>query len=272
MSTSLILRPTGQLTETQAGIMAELDAEGDNWGEFHPLRLKFPTGGQVGSFVLSDGDTLRAPVEMIVVVAQKARAYWPSKKTLGKPPLCSAPDGVAGRFDVNATEQIKTALGNQVRHPALLTTDIATASAPWECASCPLAQWESVGDGGRGQACKAMRKLLVIVKGWSMPAVLTLPPTSIKVWDTFASGMRQRGQAYFTRWLAVDVMPATSGDGTTYAVIQMKAGTPLSDGEAAEVISLRHQYGELVRALELTPDDYDTETAPVADSSELPPF
>lgn len=273
MTDSLILRAAGQLTETQAAMLAEMDSEGDAGFDFLPLRLKFPTGGSTGMFMLSDGDALKAPVEMIVVAAQRARAYWPSKRTLGKPPLCSAPDGVHARFDV-ASDQVTVALSAEVRHPALATVDQEAAKGPWQCVGCPLADWESVGNGGRGQACKAMRKLLVVVAGWSMPAVLTLPPTSIKAWDVFASGLRQKGKAYFGTWITVGLESSTNAEGTTYAVVNVKASAPLSDGEAAEVMALRAQFVELVRSMDLTSEDYNTEDAPPApaDDPELAPF
>ena len=278
MTDSLILRPTAQLTEAQSAMLAELEREGDAGFEFQPLRLKFPTGGGTSAFSLSDGDFLRLPVEMIVAVAQRSRAYWPSKKTLGKPPLCSAPDGMVAHFNVHDGDQVRAALQMVVQHPALSEVDETQAMGPWDCAKCPLAAWESAGDGGRGQACKSMRRLLVIVKGWSMPAVLTLPPTSVKVWDTFASGLRQRGQAYFGRWVTVGMDKATNKDGTDYAVISIKTGAELNAGEAAEVMTIRTAYAELVRSMGITADDYDTEggtgTAGGAATGEeeLPPF
>ena len=278
MTDSLILRPTAQLTEAQAAMLAELEKEGDAGFEFQPLRLKFPTGGSNTAFALSDGDFLRLPAEMIVAVAQRARAFWPNKKTLGKPPLCSAPDGATAFFNAHDADQVRDALRLTVHHPALSEVDETQATGPWNCLGCPLAQWESAGDGGRGQACKQTRRLLVIVKGWSMPAVLTLPPTSVKVWDTFASGLRQRGQAYFGRWVTVGMDKATNKDGTDYAVISIKTGAELNAGEAAEVMTIRTAYAELVRSMGITADDYDTEGSngtaggAATGEEELPPF
>ncbi len=276
MSTSLILRPSGQLTETQAAMLAELDREGNAGFDFQPLRLKFPTGGATGAFVLSDGDMLKAPVEMIVAVAQRARAYWPSKETLGKPPLCSAPDGMIAHFNAHDTDQVRAALQMVVRHPALSEVDETQAMGPWDCTKCPLSAWESAGAGARAQACKATRRLLVIVKGWSMPAILTLPPTSVKVWDTFASGLRQRGQAYFSRWITMELNKQTN-DKATFAVVNVKTGPELSDAEAAEVMQIRTAYAELVRSMGITADDYDTEGGSngggaATGEEELPPF
>jgi len=275
MTTSLILRPTGELTETQAAMLAELDREGDAGFDFRPIKLKFPTGGTTAAFNLSDDDMLKVPVEMIVAVAQKTRGYWPTvngKKVLGKTPVCESLDGVSGYFDV-ASEQVQAALGMTVRHPALSVVDETQVSGPWDCKTCPLSEWGSVGDGNRGQACKSMRRLLVIVKGWAMPALLTLPPTSIKAWDIFASGMRQRGQAYFSRWLTVEFDKANNGS-NDYAVLKLKLGTPLTDPEAAEVMAIRAQFAELVRRMGIEGDEYgeDEASAPYVQEPADTPF
>lgn len=277
MSTSLILRPSGELTETQAAMLAEMDGEGLAGFDFKPLRIKFPTGGSVGSFTLSDDDTLKAPVDVIVAVAQRKRRYYPGKDPVsGQPPLCASPDGVAGYFDAES-EQAKAALTAPVRHPALSVVDPTRVVGPWQCASCPLSEWGTAGDGSRGQACKEGRALMVIVKGWAMPAVLTLPPTSVKVWDAFASGLRQRGVAYFSRWVTLGLMKENSPKGTAYAVLTIKSAAPLTDPEAAEVMAIRAQYAELVRTMNLEGDDFVDATtvdpsapAPADDENDTP--
>lgn len=274
MSTSLILRPEGQLTETQAAMLAEMDSEGLSGFEFKPLRIKFPTGGSTSAFVLSDDDMLKAPVDVIVAVAQRKRRFYPSKDPVaGQAPLCVSPDALSGFFDA-ASSQVQTALTFPIRHPALSVTDPARIAGPWQCSACPLSEWGTAGDSSRGQACKEGRALLVIVRGWAMPAVLALPPTSVKPWDAFASGMRQRGHAYFSRWLTLGLTKETSPKGTAYSVLTIKSGTPLSDPEAAEVMSIRMQFAELVRTMNLDDDDYVDAPAAAAphDDEELNPF
>jgi hypothetical protein len=280
MSNSLILRPTGEMTETQAAMLAEMDAEGLAGFTFKPLKISLPLGGGTSAFTLSDGDMLKAPAKMIVAVAQRKRSYYPGKDVSNVPPLCASADDVTGRFDPNS-EQVKLALASPVRHPALGTLDPARAIGPWQCIACPLAQWESSADGGRGQACKVRRALLVIVQGWSMPAILSLPPASVKFWDTFASGMRQRGQAYFSRWLEIGLNKATNPKGTPYAHITIKMDAPLTDPEAAEVMQIRAMYGELVRTMNLDGDEYvdaeqasnlDGQTVDSVADEETPPF
>lgn len=270
MSTSLVKANAGQLTEIEQAVLSEMDAEGQAGYEFLPERIKFSAGGLL-AFQLTDGSMLPAPVEAIVIVAQRTRGYWPSKETAGLPPLCASRDGVWGTFNAGS-DQVREALRIECTHPALFQMDAAKAVGPWECASCPLQEWGSAPNNSR--ACKYMRKLAILVRGWQAPAVLTLPPTSASVWDGFVSGRRNRGKAYFDSWVNIGLGVETNKSGIKYAKLTLTAGAALNEGELAEVIGLRHQYVELVRAMNVTADDYEVypegTTVGSADDDETP--
>ena len=245
------------LTPLQSAVLAELEADNGGAYDYVPTRIKFPSGGMM-AFSVDDSDTLKPPVRAIIAVSQKARAFWPAKDTAGQPPLCSSPDALAGVFDPGS-EQVKAALGMSLRHPALGTLDAQAAIGPWECTSCPLAQWGS--GSGRGQACKALRRLIVLVEGWTMPAIMTLPPTSVKAFDTYASACaRTRGGAYFTAWTRIELAQETNGAGIKFSVAKFSVAKPLTPGELAAVIDVRHQYAQLIRELGIGGDDYATDT------------
>ncbi len=273
MTTALTLAGKNELTLTQQAVMAEMESEGDAGFEFIPERIKFSSGGLL-AFQTGDGGILQPPIDMIVTIAQRSRAYWPSKDTAGQPPLCSSRDGIEGYFDPHS-EQIKSALAAETRHPALQALDVNAAVGPWGCAECALNQW---GDGdAKAKPCKTLRRLAVLVKGWSAPAILTLPPTSVKVWDTFASGRKNRGRAYFDTWVRVTLVEDRNRAGIKFAKLALAVGDPLNEAETAEVIGLRHRYMELVRSLNIVADDYDTEggtngSGGATSEEELPPF
>lgn len=282
MSNALTLLSNGkaELTPLQEAILAEMEADAGNAYDYVPTRIKFPSGGLM-AFPTNDGDIIKPPFTAIVAVAQKARAFWPGKETLGLPPLCSSPDGVHGMFNTEDKEQVQAALHLPFQHPALSMLDPEAAKGPHVCAVCEMAQWGS--GSGRGQACKYLRRLVLVVEGWSMPAIITLPPTSVKVWDNYASARaRERGQAYFTCWTKFDLDPATATGGSKYAVLKASVAKPLTDDETRAVIDIRRQYSDLVRSLGIDADDYadanggrvvDSETGEIIDSDEaLPPF
>lgn len=245
------------LTELENAVLAELDADNGGAYDYQPTRIKFPSGGMM-AFSVDDSDTLKPPVKAIIAVSQKARAFWPAKDTAGQPPLCSSPDGVAGMFDTTS-DQVAAAAGLAFRHPALDTLDPEQAGGPWQCATCAMAQWGS--GNGRGQACKSLRRLIVLVEGWTMPAIMTLPPTSIKAFDTYASACaRTRGGAYFTNWTRIELAQESNGAGIKFSVAKFSVEKPLSQAELAAVIDVRHQYAQLIRELGIGGDDYATDT------------
>ncbi len=224
---------------------------------FQPPKMRMPSGG-VKAFTTDDGTVIQPGWTGIIAVSQMARAYWPSKETTGLPPLCASPDSLNGWLaDEADKEQVKIALRQDTRHPALVDLD-DTQRGPFTCDRCPLSGWGS-GEG-RGQACKALRRLLVIPTGWHMPAILTLPPTSVKVFDQYASARtRAPGQSYFTVLTRFDLDTRRNGAGTEYAVIKLSAAEPLDDAQIAAVLTLRTQYAELVRSLEITAAEYGFE-------------
>jgi hypothetical protein len=243
-----------ELVENQFTI--ELAVANGGAYDYIPTRLKFPSGGMM-AFSVDDTDTIKPPVKAIIAVSQKARAFWPAKDTAGQPPLCSSPDGLMGHFDATS-EQVKDAATMAFRHPALDTLDPEQAAGPWQCAGCPMAEW---GSGkGRGRACKDLRRLIVLVEGWTMPAIMTLPPTSIKAFDTYASACaRTRGGAYFTNWTTITLKQDTNPAGIKFSTAQFAVAAPLAQAELAAVIDVRHQYAELVRSLNIVADDYATD-------------
>ena len=245
------------LSELEQAVLAELEADNGGAYDYQPTRIKFPSGGMM-AFSVDDSDTLKPPVQAIIAVSQKARAFWPAKDTAGQPPLCSSPDGVAGMFDTTS-DQVAAAAALSFRHPALDTLDPEQAGGPWPCATCAMAQWGS--GNGRGQACKSLRRLIVLVEGWTMPAIMTLPPTSIKAFDTYASACaRTRGGAYFTNWTRIELAQESNGAGIKFSVAKFSVEKPLAQAELAAVIDVRHQYAQLIRELGIGGDDYATDT------------
>ena len=246
------------LTPMQQAVLAELEADNGGAYDYMPTRIKFPSGGMM-AFSVDDTDTLKPPFKAIIAVSQKARAFWPAKDTAGQPPLCSSPDGAQGIFDPNSP-QVQAAAAMPMRHPAVDTLSPEQAVGPWACDVCPMAQW---GSNGKGKACKDLRRLIVLVEGWTMPAILTLPPTSVKVFDQFASARaRERGQAYFTCYARIELAQETNAAGIKYSVAKFSVDRPLTEAELAAVIDVRHQFAELVRTLNIVADDYATDSVP----------
>lgn len=266
-----------QLSELESLIMGEA-ANDDSAYDVVATRLTIAPGG-IGMFVSTDKTMKFDSLDCIVVVSQKARAYWPTK-SLGQPPMCTSLNGLHGTYNFNASADQEMAARNvRQPHPAVKLMD-AQGQAPefYDCASCPLSQWASAAQGN-GQACKTLRRLILLLNGASMPVVLTLPPTSVAAWDAYCTSLRQKRNEYFAvrTTLTLETMKSKAG-GEPYSVVKIAPGAPLKIDEVRAVIEVRRQFEEWVRSKNIDVEDYseaqpaDQSTRGNADGGQDIPF
>lgn len=268
-----VLSGKNELSELEVMIMQEAESE-ENAYDFLPTRLKIAPGG-IGSFVTDDGDTVKEIIG-IIPISQKARAYWPPSDDGDMPPLCTSPDGSVGILAADPSDRaIDASMKAKTTHPGVkMLVENKPVPAHFDCAACPLSQWGS-SEKGAGQACKSMIRLVVLIDGWATPALLTLPPTSIKPFNQFASALKSRKSAYFGVRSTLKLDKQKSATGDPYSVLSISASGPLSKEEVAAVIDIRRQYAEHVRSMPVDNDDYVTTTAaPSSDNGdeEIAPF
>ena len=210
-----------ELSELEQMILAEQEADGAAF-DMQPERVKIAPGG-IGQFLVGEGETAKAFLA-IVAISQKIRGYWPGAGT-GSAPLCSSPDGARGVFAQDPPDsQVQEALGARNPHPAIRLMDAKQALPDmFACATCPLNQWGSEhqrrGGEGRGKGCKEMRRLLLLIDGWALPALMSLPPTSIKTWDAYCSGLAARRSGYFAVQTKFELDAAKATGGETYNMV-----------------------------------------------------
>lgn len=264
-----VLNPSQELSDLELMIMGEMEQEANSF-DLIPTKIKIGSGG-INQFVTSTDETMKE-FTGIVAVSQKARAYWPPSENRDMPPLCISADGQTGNFNTTPTdEQMFAAIKQRSVHSGVKAIDNGQNPAPtYACATCPLSQWGS-SDKGKGQACKSMRRLVVLVEGWTAPALLSLPPTSVKVWDGYASALQNKRSAYFAVRTAFALEKQKSGGGDPYSMIKVTAAGPLDKVQLGAVLEVRKQFGDFVRSMAVDNDEYDT--APRADADEeIAPF
>lgn len=272
MTNELAILEPGEvaLTEQQITEMIAAEMHSDqqsNAFQFLPTRIKMPSGSPPYAF--ASGDDFMKTFTSVIIVSQSARAYWPGKDTQGLPPVCSSPDGIVGWLaDSIDEEQVKIALAQHPTHPGLRSTN--AERGPYACNRCPLASW---GTGnGRGQACKSLRRLLVWVDGWNMPAILTLPPTSTKAFDEFASARTSKGKAYFACRVEFSLEQKQNGSGIKFAAVKVTKIDELGNADLGVVLSMRNQFTDLIRSMEITAAEYETAEAGDRKGGEEVPF
>lgn len=263
MSNAIVL-VTGasiELSEIDQMILAEKGADSRAF-ETIPTKITIAPGG-INVFATSDGETMKE-LSCVVAVSQIARAYWPDSGSK-RPPLCSSPDGVTGYLNNEPEhEQVKAASGAANPHMAIRLSDAGRAvPETYSCTECSLSKWGSAHqgarNGGKSQACKEIRRLVILVDGWSQPALLTLPPTSIKAWDTFCSVQERNRSAYWAVRAVFKLEKQQTPSGDAYSTVAVTAAAKLTDKTILQaVIALRNEYASLVREMPITSDEYRT--------------
>lgn len=268
MTNALAVLNTGALalSDIEQAILAEAATDTAAYDPI-PTRLTISPGG-TNIIMTSDGEALKS-LTGIIVISQKARVYWPEKGG-GLPPLCSSPDALHGFVNAEPTAAQWAAAGTARQpHPALPLLDSGAKLPPtFSCASCPLSQFGSAhqGGAGRGQACKALRRLVVLADGWAQPALFTLPPTSLKSFDTYASSLARGRSAYFGVRTKITLDAQKSANGDPYSVAAFTTAGALTLEEVAAVLNVRRQFEALVRTMPIEGVEYDT--APVAQTGD----
>jgi len=113
------------------------------------------------------------------------------------------------------------------------------------CAECPMNEWESAGNGGRGKACTNSRRLWVlpasVVNGPDKVRVTDflqcdMPATSIKNFSKFANDCAASGNAPFQFIVEMSVKPHP----TSLFQVHFKALEQIKDEAVLEALATRN--------------------------------
>lgn len=214
---------------------------------FKPQRVKINKDSQTFVDPLGNGmDELRG----VVVHKQRIRGMWNKDDVL----VCSSLDCITG------TERDEEGR-------AIVTGTDGTGNPVYKkraCSSCPWNEWGSATDDAgnrrRGKACKEQRRIYMMVPGYQLPIVLTLPPTSITPWDDYCSALATAGKSELKRQVILTLSKAGSGK-EVYAVLNKpRQGDTISPLDILKYADIRKRFAATWSQEEVTKDDYDAAT------------
>lgn len=183
---------------------------GEKLGQFDLEQIKIPgSGGKFWSIVDDDGNAQPVSTFNAIIVMQRmTRSFWrlSPEESGGEatPPDCSSNDAVVGVGDPGG-----------------------------ECDTCAYSQFGSAKNG-RGQACSLRRQLFLLTPGSLMPAVLSLPPTSLTAAKQYLLRLGNKG----IRFKSVETtfgLEQTTGGGFTYSKATLAQSRRLNEDETAKV-------------------------------------
>jgi hypothetical protein len=181
-------------------------------------RVKIPSGGSLQFEI--PGENPEDPdyaktLDGVILYTHLSNAYWRKGKNddddENTPPDCSSTDGING-----------------------------TGLPGGSCAVCPMNAW-GTGENGRGKACKNMRSIYFLRDGDSVPALVSLAPTSLRPYDEFhraCFSSRQRGTCGSVVQIGLKRMNNGKDD---YSVATFRR---LYDFEGAKLNAVRQYAGE----------------------------
>ena len=110
-------------------------------------------------FEMPDGST-RKEIECILLDTYRNNSYYASTEIVdGSFPDCWAIDYHSGEMKPDLScEQIQAE----------------------KCSECKKNEWKSDPKGGCGKACRNGRQLIILIKDYFVPCILSVPPTSLK--------------------------------------------------------------------------------------------
>lgn len=147
--------------------------EGTGITPFQLTQIRLPTGGGLG-WTIDLGNGPEAVSEftgIIGLVKAKQRAWYvePFGETGGgSPPSCTSSDGKFG-FGMNLLDVPGDSSDGGAGVPTVNT-----------CASCEWNQFGSKRGKGKGKDCAEVMHLYIWLPGEALPAVLQVPPTSLR--------------------------------------------------------------------------------------------
>lgn len=228
--------------------MAELQSvlqELSDMNSFPYGRIKMASGGAKVFQVFEPGDEdddvqSTQEISAIILMSNLCNAYWPSSISDGgdKTPVCSSIDGVTG-----------------------IETESGECRA---CKTCPHNQFGSDSKGGKGKACKNMRRLYLLrpESGDLLPLIFTLPPTSIGAYDKYRAkvALKYKGNmhAVITK---ITLKTQKNATGTVYSTAAFEAVERLSPQDAQRVFAYAQAFKSSASQVGINEDDYATGSA-----------
>jgi len=203
-------------------------------------RASIPSGaGKMFDIMTGDDDfDISIPkFRGVVACFHNCNALFPEGDIMNQPPICSSTDGYEG---------IESTTGEAKN-----------------CSECPNNQWGSSPKGGRGKACKNMRRLFILAEGSDMPIVLTLPPSSIAGWDKYKSavlGVQRYSPQEVVTEFSLDTN--TNTQGIKYSVVKFKAVGVVGNKQRTAIKALG--MGEIY-SKNIGEEDYNVSPKPSVD-------
>ncbi len=197
-------------------------------------QVKIIHAGQL--FEMPDGSKPET-FEGVIIDKHAARAWWEASSGEGTPasmPDCFSMDGIYPSPDSEKKQ-----------------CD--------ECKKCPMSQYGSDPKTGKGQACKDMRRVMVLTNGSLLPKRFTIGPTSLANFDDYTTALFDMGLPYAVVVTEFSLERREAGT-NVWSVIKATKKQILSREEILKVAEYIKKYKDAARIQDIKADEYYTDS------------
>ena len=119
------------------------------------------------------------------------------------------------------------------------------------CATCPMNEYGSARDGGRGKACKNMRDIYLLRSGEYMPLLISLPPTSIKPFKEFLNrAFVYRRRATYGSLVQISLKKENNGS-NDYSVATFRLVRDFQGEELSQIRAYANGFKEQIKLINI---------------------
>ena len=187
---------------------------------FDLMRISVPAGKQtLWEIPSTRGDPISSKeIEGIAIHLADKRAYWKDEYSgEGAPPDCTSDDLRRGVGDPGG-----------------------------DCQQCPFSVFGSDPKGGRGQACKQVRQLFILLRNSKIPSVLQLPPTSLKACRQFFLQLGNEGIPYWAVVMKFGIQKKTNAANQPYSVVVPRVHREIDPSARERIAAYRKAIAPMV--------------------------
>ncbi|MDI9261291.1 hypothetical protein [Alicyclobacillus sendaiensis] len=220
----ITLEEYAQLQEEAAQLEAEIEI----------LPVRYQIVGTAAAFQNEATGEIVQKLQVKIPYFHTTRVLFaPQSEGESLPPLCSSHDGKIGKYqDENGITCFR------------------------KCESCPYNVFGTDPNGGRGKACKTLRRIYILEGESLVPAVLNLPPSSHKAWDRFVSAIRFKGQLVSSYLIELSLEIKRNGPMTWSQLTAPKIVRELTPLEKARVLKIGKELEAKHRSISVEISDY----------------
>jgi len=194
-------------------------------------RIKVPAGGGIAYEVPSDNPDepdSKKEIRAIILHHHPVQTYYATEYTGGSvPPDCSSFDSKRG---INREDGVV-----------------------YDCKTCDKNQFGSGNNGGK--ACKAKRRIFLLLEDSALPVILTLPTSSLNDFSKFITrivGKQKKSYQFITKFT---LKKDQNAGGITYSKVVVAIERELTDAELQGVLPMVEQVKAMAVSVQPAGDE-----------------